>query len=270
MDLTLLLNSNGAGTLAAEQQKPTEEATKHRLSRTPWDAGGYSLPINTIAMTHSPFQHPQDEGAVRKDSLPPGSPTQHRLSDSRSSLSSFTSSLQSTTHSRYSSMSTVSSSSNLFQTYTLMDGVTPESRKAPDSSDLSTFDPHGSDLLSIANPSTTSSLNTTEINANQSSAFQKIREDSSTQEEHVTKHQVDNATISELEFRRPTSPSDAILIKRISVPTLRINTRDGGLESENELAKLVHLLLFQHFPFPFSFSLSSFSIEFDELAVLGF
>lgn len=235
MDVTLLLNSNGAATLDAEQQNHNEEGDKRPMSRTPWDAGGYSLPINTLSMSQSPFQHAQDEGVLRRDTQAPTSPTQHRFSDSRSSLSSFTSSVQSTTHSRYSSMSTVNSNSNLFQGYVLMDGITSTLRKAPDSLDLSNSD-HRGDISSTANLSPTGSLNMLEFDARLPPAFQNLsQQDSSKQVDLSAKYQREISTVPELAYRRSTSPSDAILIKRITVPILRVDTGDAGLGSANEL-----------------------------------
>ncbi len=73
-------------------------------TRTPWDAGGYSLPIHT-----------HNFGSFTDDAFPSDSivdnyrdQRRHKLSDSHSSLSSSTSS-NSISHSRFSSMSTVSS-----------------------------------------------------------------------------------------------------------------------------------------------------------------
>jgi len=116
-----------------------------------------------------------------------------------------------------------------------MEGVTLDPKKASDSSDPSAFDPHG-ETLSPANISPTSSLKMIEIGTTQRSIFQNMSwENNSKQQEHLTKHQGEDFTPSELPCRRSTSPSDAILIKRISVPTLKLNTEDAGLGSVNEL-----------------------------------
>lgn len=89
-----------------------------RNSRTPWDAGGYSLPLtlNVKNGQMSPASKPgyANEGAPMENlgSTSPKSP-KHKFSDSRSSLSSYTTmsssnSCHSRSHSRISSLSTVS------------------------------------------------------------------------------------------------------------------------------------------------------------------
>lgn len=120
MNVTALLNG---GVPAVDQQKPLE--TTIRLptrSRTPWDAGGYSLPLNAATLSKdsstsggnnvSQICNDQDSSVPvpsRQQSIAPSSPV-HKSTDSRSSLSSFASStFQSTSHSRYSSISTLNS-----------------------------------------------------------------------------------------------------------------------------------------------------------------
>ncbi|KAK3327399.1 hypothetical protein B0T19DRAFT_161957 [Cercophora scortea] len=141
MDVTSLLNSSSAalqrrdsldsstpsaigGTTAASTAVPTPSPDRtpfRRTSgsrspnrnRTPWDAGGYSLPltidtksIQTPSTARPAFysESPTDGQA----SASPRSP-KHKFSDSRSSLSSYTSSSNnSVSHSRISSLSTVS------------------------------------------------------------------------------------------------------------------------------------------------------------------
>lgn len=91
--------------MEADGQPKLEEAMRnHFRNRTPWDAGGYTLPIHT----HNFGSFTDD--AFPNDSLMDNHIDQHRhkLSDSHSSLSSFASS-NSISHSRFSSMSTVSS-----------------------------------------------------------------------------------------------------------------------------------------------------------------
>src|ERR1700722_16642606 len=100
MDVTSMLNTSSE---TAEQPKPMEMTKTPTRNRTPWDAGGYSLPIHThngpftsqIQYNESPMEGHPDLSC-------------HKLSDSHSSLSSFASS-NSTSHSRFSSTSTVSS-----------------------------------------------------------------------------------------------------------------------------------------------------------------
>jgi hypothetical protein len=126
MDVTALLNENAT---AVDQQKATTLETLRlpTRSRTPWDAGGYSLPLNNAAsMKSPPTQYARDVEHMEMDDTPtsvpftarPFSTTStspfHKFTDSRSSMSSFTSSsLHSTTHSRYSSISTLNSPKSL-------------------------------------------------------------------------------------------------------------------------------------------------------------
>lgn len=133
MDVTALLNSTSA---AAGQRKSRDVSCTPTRSRTPWDAGGYSLPISTHS--NAAFTPPQQ---IHYDDPPSESPTssKHRLSDSRSSLSSFTSSLNSTTHSRFSSMSTVGSSHPLNNLIT--DNLYIETRRTPQPLKASGYQP---------------------------------------------------------------------------------------------------------------------------------
>ena len=121
MDVTSLLN----GSLAVERQAG-EVIRLPTRSRTPWDAGGYSLTLNSSA-TRSPVQALESEGrgtfepvqhSHYDDSPANDTPTYpvHKFTDSRSSMSSFTSSLHSATHSRLSSISTIDSTHTLSST----------------------------------------------------------------------------------------------------------------------------------------------------------
>lgn len=102
---------------------PSAESTPHVVtcesrtpsrSRTPWDAGGYSLPlasdpfsIRTSSLPRIP--HDRESPTDQPSSVDfKGASPQHKFSDSRSSLSSYTpSSTASVSHSRISSLSTV-------------------------------------------------------------------------------------------------------------------------------------------------------------------
>lgn len=82
-------------------------------SRTPWDAGGYSLPLTLdtksvqTPSTSRPIYY-SESPIENMNSASPHSP-KHKFSDSRSSLSSYASSSNnSVSHSRISSLSTVS------------------------------------------------------------------------------------------------------------------------------------------------------------------
>lgn len=89
-----------------------------RSSRTPWDAGGYSLPLTLnvkkgqMSPASKPAYHAEATSMESMGSTSPKSP-KHKFSDSRSSLSSYTTmsssnSCHSRSHSRISSLSTVS------------------------------------------------------------------------------------------------------------------------------------------------------------------
>jgi hypothetical protein len=99
MDVTAMLNSSPEAT---EQRRLEEPNTTPLRNRTPWDAGGYSLPF------HIHHLGTFTDDAYPNDSLMDIDQPRHRFSDSHSSLSSFASS-NSISHSRFSSMSTVSS-----------------------------------------------------------------------------------------------------------------------------------------------------------------
>ncbi|KAJ0120271.1 Oxysterol-binding protein-related protein 1 [Diaporthe amygdali] len=106
---------------AGDRMVPVRTSSESRLpgrSRTPWDAGGYSLPLtlNVKNAQSSPAAKPSFyTEATPVDSVGSTSPKspKHKFSDSRSSLSSYTTmssntSSHSRSHSRISSLSTVS------------------------------------------------------------------------------------------------------------------------------------------------------------------
>lgn len=114
MDVTSLLNA--ASTIREETAKEIEfPANTPVRNRTPWDAGGYSLPINSASQNETlttsdsnPLDESKDSTLVSSNN----SISNHKPSDSRSSISSFastTSNSQQSQHSRLSSISTVSS-----------------------------------------------------------------------------------------------------------------------------------------------------------------
>lgn len=231
MDVTSLLNSGAAAAAAAEQQKKAESTrSSPTRSRTPWDAGGYSLPINSAPFTPQlntkTSPQIQQYGLQPLENQTPTSP-KHKFSDSRSSLSSFTSSLQSATHSRYSSMSTVNSThpvSNLS-----FDGLSPKLRSTPHALELATIESI-SEARHSTSLSPTGSLDALALVAERHPFSQP-----------ATRHPSDDVTTSSTERGsslplaeclsqgRPSSPSDAILIKRSAVPVLRVNTGDSDL-----------------------------------------
>ncbi|ORY65541.1 uncharacterized protein BCR38DRAFT_200417 [Pseudomassariella vexata] len=90
----------------ALSRRTSESRTPNR-SRTPWDAGGYSLPLTLDTKATQASARPAFYNDSPVGSASPKSP-RHKFSDSHSSLSSYTSSSNSAVHSRFSSLSTVS------------------------------------------------------------------------------------------------------------------------------------------------------------------
>lgn len=233
-----MLNSNPA---AAEQRKRADSSSSRAPSRnrTPWDAGGYSLPINTAAHgVKAPQQQDQQENRHNDlhISTPPSSP-KHRFSDSRSSLSSFASSLQSTTtHSRYSSTSTLNSSFHAHHKSHGTEILSPELRSISQALEESASVPLAIDSYNATESRQDTSLSPTDSTLEQlafvaESHSSEPRSESS-RRNHSDVMETTAANLAESaaksnSLNRPGSPSDAILIKRTSVPSLRVNT--GGL-----------------------------------------
>jgi hypothetical protein len=208
-------------------------------TRTPWDAGGYSLPIHTHHL--GPFR----DDAFPNDSLMDNHIDQrrHKLSDSHSSLSSFASS-NSISHSRFSSMSTVSSLQ--LPSQTISEALFTDSETSSHSSKTAT----GS--CSPVSPRTGRSTSQSSSSpALYSSGLAPIAE------RHFygspRKESVDHLfTVTELAKERstecvdgggegrllttsprPASPSDAILIKRTTTPVIPYRKRRSSVvESE--------------------------------------
>ncbi|RDW91284.1 hypothetical protein BP5796_02449 [Coleophoma crateriformis] len=226
MDVTSLLNGNAA----AGQQKVEDQAEKMEIqrkpstspprNRTPWDAGGYSLPINTVSNQSISAAQSGQSGDLNSNEDIPHSP-KHKFSDSRSSLSSFTSSQHSAGHSRFSSMSTVGSSHPA-----AVDKVSGESRRGtPQPQSL------GSPIdNSVIEPRLRSSLSPTgslDALAVAAERRQSREEQLSPMQQTTEAMEATNITpTKERAHGRPGSPSDAILIKRASVPSLRLNTEE--------------------------------------------
>lgn len=213
MDVTSLLNGNSqAGTGGVDDQKKSDGLRPGR-SRTPWDAGGYSLPI----MSSNPaVVRATQEPILQEDSRTESPSTSHRFSDSRSSLSSLASSIQSATHSRFSSTSTVS---GCYPSWTA-ELMSPKSL-APN--------------FELASPSNSNSNDTLHSEARPTTISNEPLEILSTiAEYHITpeseqqpQDERDNdCASSPTSHPRPGSPSDAIMIRRTTLPTLRVDT--GG------------------------------------------
>lgn len=263
MDLKSVLNDDST---AAGRSNTANMSGRSFNNRTPWSAGGYSLPILTNPFSsvletdgyESCANNCQDLQRIGEDQRPkdlPESPTalstrhrqtegsydnliegarkrfsesshgvQHRLSDSRSSLSSFVSSPYSSTHSRFSSVSTINEYHPAYN---------PETESFPSYRQ----DFWEKDQVSLSPPSTSS----TSIPPSRSRASTIPSAESITGLARIAEHhlegvgtnqvaQVDRATCSSegdcFQFRdednkstqtlaaRSTSPSDALIIRR--------------------------------------------------------
>jgi hypothetical protein len=226
MDVTSLLNSSSAaqqlqrrdsvdqtptpsatgGTTASSTAVPTpspERTPSRRTSgsrspnrnRTPWDAGGYSLPLTLDTKSiHTPSTaKPAFYSESPTDALTSASPKspKHKFSDSRSSLSSYTSSSNnSVSHSRISSLSTVSEFQPLA---TLITEISLDNRMPTDAMDGTTS--KSSTVLGADPPSPTPGR----AQGDDSSSSGDDREPSPSDIGRV---------------HRPGSPSDAVMIKR--------------------------------------------------------
>lgn len=256
MDVTSLLNSSS---VAAEQQKRHgERFVLPSRNRTPWDANGYSLPINTSnhtinigelgtvneLSTVNPKIHCYESHGTDSERSP-----HHKFSDSRSSLSSFTSTTNSSTtsystHSRFSSLSTSSSNSNYpisfshrycnssvenstdlscspYSSHTPRNKI--ESRSAPTS-------PHNKPGIMVSSP--TENLDALAALAEQEAS--RSPENKGARSESITVAAPVETTdsLKESESPRPGSPSDAMLIRRPDLPRLNTDTSDNELESD--------------------------------------
>lgn len=212
MEVGLMLNASPDD---VEQPKPllTWEATIR--SRTPWDAGGYSLPVNhDLDTTISKHIHHHDSPIESSQTYL----TKHSLSDSRGSLSSLASASTST-HSRFSSASTVSG----FQAFTnFTDNV-----KLSDSTVDWTSLLANSATLSPASPATFSfhhyppSPRAEPIHVLAQIAERRYMDADSPTEEHYKDSEMadvdtreTSATSEQPALSRTASPTDALLIKR--------------------------------------------------------
>ncbi|KAK0108298.1 hypothetical protein ONS95_003114 [Cadophora gregata] len=242
MDVTSLLNANS---LAVEQQRKDEKDVEEKKretptkvpsrNRTPWDAGGYSLPINTIS---NPTTPPHTQEVQRRESQSTPTSPRHKFSDSRSSLSSFTSSLQSASHSRFSSLSTVGSaypSNGLTEAFSSLPGQKPQALDLGNPSKMDGIQPVYPGQGGSISP--TESLDALALVAENEIAGQQARQ-SAMESKGASKDDI-SSNLEKVELgsgRRPSSPSDAILIKRPSaMPSLRLDTGDRDLHGMERL-----------------------------------
>jgi len=235
MDVTSLLNSSSAalqrrdsidsstpsatGATTASStaiHTPSPERTPSRRTsgsgspsrnRTPWDANGYSLPltldtksIQNPSTTRQAYYSESPTDCQRSDS--PKS-NNHKFSDSRSSLSSYTgtSSSNSVAHSRISSLSTVSEFQPLA---TLFTDITLEPRTVAEkmetggafNSNISRTHSHHVHAPSFVGPDKSSPT-----------PIRRTLDDSASSEGGISPTEL-------VPPRRPGSPSDAVIIRR--------------------------------------------------------
>lgn len=173
----------------------TSECRTPSRARTPWDAGGYSLPLTLdTKVAIQPSVRPAFYNESPIDSASPKSP-KHRLSDSYSSLSSYTSSLNSVSHSRLSSMSTVSGFQSMGSLTTELPSLESRSYDTLDSAVSRSSIP---DFFSSKKPRKDGGVSPTTI---------------------VEEPAADDA-------RRPGSPSDAMLMSRANQGLDRLSPQD--------------------------------------------
>lgn len=245
MDVTSLLNS---GTEAALQDERRRNSNTPPRSRTPWDANGYSLPLNGVTCPTysesttiaSPQSTPIACAPIHSDDSLFDSQKRnetscrHKSFSSRSSLSSTTSSLLSTTHSRLSSLSTVNSCYPGQSIFTL-NSLSYTSESLPRCLDLASPD-DTNDQSSALSP--TSSLGALALVAEQHLSIDRAEStDRSSTTLDTTPLEDTNTSIplqQGLSQDRPRSPSDAILIKRITAPVHESNIRQSHLNTERE------------------------------------
>lgn len=218
MDVTSLLNANSMAATGGAGDEKKNDGSRPVRNRTPWDAGGYSLPImssNPAAAkaTTPPAFTPQPTHLDDSQTELP-SPN-HKSSDSRSSFSSFASSIQSASHSRFSSISTVSGSYPLNSCWA-SDVLSPKSTTFELASPLNPTAPSNEPRHNIPAP-------TTEIPDTLSTIIE-LRTTPDPEQQTRDDREIDCA--SNPAIPRPSSPSDAILIRRTTVPTLKLDT--GG------------------------------------------
>ncbi|KAG9240489.1 hypothetical protein BJ878DRAFT_560828 [Calycina marina] len=226
MDVTSLLNPGAAASLAAEQSKQNDQEHIERTpaSRKPWDAGGYSLPLDTsltapLSLPDTPKEISRQGMHNAGTSVPQHHP--HGFSDSRSSVSSFASSIHSNTHSRYSSISTVNSSINDHQGRQYIDEISPTSGERVEAVGVSEI--HGGNWP-------ISQLSRARALATEDPSLKSLTLQDLDGKKKITEYNKVLARTLELASRRSSSPSDAILIKRSAQPTLTLDTGASTLK----------------------------------------
>lgn len=175
-------------------RRTSDSSRTPNRARTPWDAGGYSLPLTLdtkVAVQPSVKQAFYNESPI--DSASPKSP-KHKFSDSYSSLSSYNSSLNSVSHSRFSSLSTVSGFHSV----------------PPIITDMSALESRSCDNLDSA----------VSRSSAQDYFGKRTRRDGAASPTTIAEEPILG------DIRRPGSPSDAMLISRGSQSSERMSPQD--------------------------------------------
>jgi hypothetical protein len=225
-------------------------------NRTPWDAGGYSLPVNSLSVNNSldaTLSMNNYNGNLNhntnhihyNDSLsdyPTIYASKHSLSDSRSSLSSFASASTST-HSRYSSASTVSGF-HAFATLSSQDSkypdnlqepqslVTPSSALSPISPAAFSFRHHP--MSPISEPlKVLAFIAERQYSESSSEEYQQDAfNEAMTDKEMKDANDVMSDDVQPIS--RPASPTDAVFIRR----TASISSQPDSMENRSEMTVL--------------------------------
>lgn len=178
------------------ENPPSRRSSESRVrigGRTPWDAGGYSLPLSldtkNLQTSAKPAFYFSESPIETAPSASPNSP-RHKCSDSQSSLSSYASSANSVSHSRISSLSTVSEFQPLGNILTEMASV--EKMADP--------------ILAVSCPPTTIEVSPPSPVLEESPSRMPNDDDGS---------QLGSEHGSSATMRRPQSPSDAVMITRL-------------------------------------------------------
>jgi hypothetical protein len=214
MDVTLMLNQSSTAV-----ELPGSRV--HPRSRTPWDAGGYSLPIITHSDTPLTKNIHYNVSPVEIT----GFFSKHKLSDSCSSLSSLTSSSNSVPHSRFSSTSTASSFhpySQIAMEDTNTDVKTESHKSKPGVESPPPISPLGHRSQTNQNPLPMKSLDTLAFIAEYH--FLETPKDESPEQGNSRSFEMTKTrsmasqlvTADTTQLTRPVSPSDKILIRRLA------------------------------------------------------
>ncbi|KAK4453755.1 hypothetical protein QBC34DRAFT_192982 [Podospora aff. communis PSN243] len=200
-------SSTAVPTPSPERTPPPRRTSGSRSpvrNRTPWDAGGYSLPLTLDTKSIPSFGSTGSRPGFYRNcdsptdcSVSPKSP-RHKFSDSRSSLSSYaSSSTNSISHSRISSLSTVSE----FQPLTnLITDISLEGKKMPNGQIGDNAADRGDEPRPASPIIPSPSFGPTPI----------VGQPQENLNSSTTSYHPAMAISSE----RPTSPSDAVMIRR--------------------------------------------------------